>query len=142
IGLGTFAMLEIIKFFALAGIFLLALQMFAQAGSFIKVLALTSHIGLIAIPEMLIKTPLILIKKSLAVYTSLAAILPVDMQGGMLFRFLNNLDIFVIWKVILFSMGLAIVTQIPIKKSSWMVIYLWITWIILSTLLGGLVRIY
>lgn len=141
IGLGAFGIAEIIKLFVVAGVFMLAVRIKWGKTGFKKILSVTSHVNLVSIISVGISLPLILIKKSLNVYTSLAALLPPEYQNSLLHRLLNSFDVFAFWKIVLFSIGLGVVTEFPLKKSTLLVVYVWIGWIIVYSLLGNMVRI-
>jgi hypothetical protein len=141
ISLGIFTVSEIVKLFVAAGVFMLAVQIGLGESSFKKILAVTSHVNLVAALGMIVKLPLILTKKTLNIYTSLAVFLPVDYSNSFIHRLLNGFDIFAFWRIGLFSLGLAAVTELSLKKSTLLVIYVWTGWIIVFALFGNLVRI-
>jgi len=107
-----------------------------------RVFSVYSYSTLIAVPAMMVKFPLIMIKKDLNIQTSLALLLSADEKGGFLYSLLSSLDIFTIWQVVLVSMGMAVMYKYSTKKAFTTVLVLWLVWILaksgLSTLFGGI----
>jgi hypothetical protein len=110
--------------------------------TFRRVFSVYCYSGLVGIPGTIVKLPLTLVKKSADVQTSLAILLSPEAKGSFLYSVLSSFDIFVIWQVILVSMGLAVIYKFTPKKSYSTVIVVWIIWIFLksavSSLLGGM----
>jgi hypothetical protein len=109
--------------------------------SYKKVLSMFSYSTMVAIPETIVKVPLMVVKKTMRVHTSLAVLMPAGGEESVLFKILAKFDIFVIWQLALVSLGLSIIYNFTVKKAAGLVILFWIVWIIvsvgLSTLLGG-----
>ena len=139
--LGVFAIAEVIKLFAVALVFLFAVKLAVSDSPFGKILGVASYVNLVSIVEMGVKLPLILAKGTMSIYTSLAVILPNTYQNSIVHRLLNSLDVFSFWRIVLFSIGLAAVTQLSSKKSAFLVIYVWIGWIIIHALFANLIQI-
>lgn len=70
---------------------------------------------------LVFKWILILLAGSLHVYTSLAAILPLEQEKTFLFKVLDLFDIFYLWWVYVFGLGLAIMNSWDARKG-WMVV--------------------
>jgi len=108
-----------------------------------RVLSVYSYSGLVAIPSMIVKFPLIKIKGDLNVQTSLALLLSANAKDTFLYSVLSGFDIFSLWQVILVSMGMGVIYKYTTKKTFTTVVILWIMWIFLksglSSLFGGLV---
>jgi hypothetical protein len=109
--------------------------------TFRRVFSVYCYSALVGIPATIVKLPLTLVKKSTDVQTSLAILLSPDAKGSFLYNILSSIDIFVIWQVILISIGLAVVYKFTPKKSYTTVFVLWIVYVFLksglSSLLGG-----
>ncbi len=109
--------------------------------SFRRVFSVYTYSSLIAIPAMIVKFPLIMMKGNLNVQTSLALLLSINQKDTFLYNVLSGFDIFTIWQVILISMGLGILYKYSTKKAFTAVFILWIIWILLksglSTVFGG-----
>jgi len=92
----------------------------------------------------ILKSFLIISKNtSIGVTTSLAALLPTPDIGAtpsFLYRLLSKFDIFTIWQIVLWTTGLAVVYKFTTKKSGTLVGIVWGTWIVLSVVLGGLIK--
>jgi hypothetical protein len=110
--------------------------------TFRKVFSVYCYSALVGIPATIVKLPLTLVKKSTDVQTSLAILLSPDAKGSFLYNILSSFDIFVIWQVILISIGLAVVYKFTPKKSYTTVFVLWIVYVFLksglSSLFGGM----
>ncbi len=107
---------------------------------FKRVLSVFSYSSLVAIPASIIKVPLMLVKKSVNVQTSLAALMPSGSDDSVAFKILAKFDIFTIWQIALVALGLAIVYKFTVKKSASMVIGFWGLWIIISVGLSTLFK--
>ena len=109
--------------------------------TFRKVFSVYCYSSLIAIPSMIVKFPLIMIKGNLNVQTSLALFLSANAKDTFLYSVFSGFDIFSFWQVILISMGLGVMYKYTTKKAFTAVFVLWIIWIVaksgLSTLFGG-----
>ncbi len=111
-------------------------------GSFRQVFSACSYANFVAIPALVIKAPLILVKKSMHIQTSLALLLPSEASKSLLYRFLGHFDFFQIWIMILISMGITTVYGFNLKKSAGMVFSWWLLWIILSLVLRTLFKVF
>jgi hypothetical protein len=111
--------------------------------SFRKVFSVYCYSALVGIPATIVKLPLTLVKKSADVQTSLALLLSPDVKEKFLYKVFSSFDIFVIWQVILISMGMGVLYKYSTKKAFTAVLVLWVIWIFLksglSSLFGGMV---
>jgi len=107
---------------------------------FKQVLSVFGYSSLVSIPALIVKVPLILVKKSVRIQTSLAALMPSGSDESVLFKILAKFDIFTIWQIALISMGLAVVYKFSTKKSATMVVAFWAVWIILSVAVSSLLK--
>lgn len=82
-----------------------------------NIFSVTAWAGLIGIVEMLVKAPLMLAKNSMEVYTSLAVFLDTGLSKTWLFQLLNIVDVFIIWKIIVYSIGFSVVFKLSKNKS-------------------------
>jgi hypothetical protein len=110
--------------------------------TFRRVFSVYCYSNLIAIAAMIVKFPLIMMKKDLGVQTSLALLLSADSKDTFLYRILSGFDIFNLWQVILVSIGLGVLYRYTTKKAFTVVFVLWILLILgmsgLSSLFGGM----
>ena len=106
-----------------------------------RVFSVYCYSGLIAIPSMIVKFPLTMIKGDLNVQTSLALLLSANAKDTFLYSVLSSFDIFSFWQVILISMGMGVMYKYSTKKAFVAVLVLWIIYILaksgVSTLFGG-----
>jgi hypothetical protein len=113
--------------------------------TFRRVFSVYCYSNLIAIPAMIVKFPLIMMKKDLGVQTSLALLLSADSKDTFLYRIFSGFDIFTLWQVILVSIGLGVLYRYTTKKAFTVVFVLWILLILgmsgLSSLFGGMFSI-
>jgi len=92
--------------------------------------------GLVAIPGMLLKAPLMIAKESSDVRTSLAIILPAEDTSSFLFHILSWTDIFAIWMLVVAIIGAKVMLpRVPGQKVSTALI---ITYIVLALALATL----
>lgn len=108
---------------------------------FKKVFSVIAWSGLIGLVGEIIKTFLILSKgTSRGVVLSLAFVLPTPELGQsppILYRFLSQFNLFTIWELILWIIGLAVIYHFTTKKSATLVLSLWVIWIVISVTLGS-----
>ena len=109
--------------------------------TFKKMFSLVAWSGLIGFLGIAVKTFLILSKgTTVGVTTSLAAFLPSPELGaapGILYRLLSKFDLFTIWEMVLWTIGISVMYKFTMKKSACLVGTLWILWIVVSVALGG-----
>ncbi len=97
--------------------------------------ALTSMVG---IPASLVRIPLSMAKGTTQVATSLAAVLPPDAQETLLYRVLNQLDVFGLWGLALNILAVSIVGRVPMRGAAIGVIALWLVWVVAVVLVQSL----
>ena len=115
--------------FQVAGILLGALFIWI-VGNFVgggdqkygKVLATSLFIQMIAIPEMILKTILILQKEAVTVYIGFGSLVANADQSSFLVQFVNQLEFFAIWRLILWVIAFKALYNFSSKKSSILVI--------------------
>ncbi|MGB8658424.1 MAG: Yip1 family protein [Candidatus Zixiibacteriota bacterium] len=138
---GTLVVLAIV-----AGVLFLVFNVLLGGdSSYRRVFSVYAYSSLVAIPETIVKFPLIMIKKDSGVQTSLALLLSASDKNSFLYRVLASFDVFTIWEVILISLGMGVLYKYSTKKSLTTVLVLWIIWILakagLSSLFGGMLSI-
>ena len=106
--------------------------------TFRRVFSVYCYSSLIGIPTMIVKYPLIMLKKDINVQTSLALLLSADSKNSFLYSVLSSFDIFTIWQVILLALGMGIIYRFSTKKSFSAVLVLWIIWVLAKSALSGL----
>jgi len=108
--------------------------------SFGRMLSVYAYSSLVAIPAAIIKIPLVFMRETIEIQTSLALLLPPDMKESFVYRIFANFDIFTIWTLILTSLGFAVMYNFSRKKSATAVVILWLLWVFVSSALAGVFR--
>jgi hypothetical protein len=108
---------------------------------FKKMFSLVAWSSLVGIVGGILKMFLILQKGTThGVTTSLAILVPtpaIGETGSVLYRFLAKLDLFTIWNLVLWIIGLSVIYKFETKKSATLVIAIEVIWIIIAVALGG-----
>ncbi len=108
---------------------------------FKKVFSVVAWSSLVSLLGGIIKTLLILSKQTVhGVSTSLAILLPTPGladRPSVFYRVLSKIDIFIVWQLLLWMIGLAVINRFTTKKAANFVIPLWILWILVSVALGS-----
>lgn len=117
--------------FAKSGIFYLLFSLLGNRTVFKKVLSVVSYSFLVGIPEIILKTSLMLIKGSSKVYTSLVIFAPGIGFESPFFKVLNRIDIFTIWNLILISLGFSVIYNIGRKRAYAVVFASWAFWLVI-----------
>jgi len=108
-----------------------------------KVFSLFSWTGLIGVLAVLVNTAWTMYKGTrLGVSTSPAAFLtpavPPD-KPSLLYLLLSKLDVFTLWSLALWAVGLAVIYRFSMKKSAGLVLTIFGIWVVISVALGKLV---
>jgi hypothetical protein len=131
---------------ALGGIFSIGVSYLVIAGAllffgnfiyggqvkFSRVFAMTCWGGMIYLPEIIVKLPLMLVNNTLKVYTSPALFMGSDASNSLLFDLLDAFDVFAIWRIVVFAIGFAVIYNFSIKKSYTAVISLYVIYTAVS----------
>ncbi len=80
-------------------------------------LAVVLYASLVGVVESIVKIPLILQMGTTKVETGLALLLPGSLDGTLIYRFFHRLDIFIMWKVFLVALGVALIYKVEEKKA-------------------------
>jgi len=107
---------------------------------FKKILSVYSWSSMVAIPGFLLKTPLMLLKESSQIHTSLAALMPAGSEENLLFKILTHTDLFVIWEISLLSIGLAVMYKFSTKKTAGLVIGLYLFYVVIAVAFSMLTK--
>lgn len=108
--------------------------------SFKHIFALVSWGGLIGLPELIVKLPMMLMNRTLHAATSPAIFLSSSESKTLLYNLLDVFDVFTIWKIIVYSIGFAIIYNFSMKKSYTAVIALYVVYAGISISLGQLFK--
>jgi len=110
--------------------------------SFKKVFSIVVWSGLVGIIEAAVMTYLILSKgASIGVAMDLSILLPAPAIGeskSLLYRVLQRFDLFTIWSMILWTVGLSVSYKAPVNKTAVPVVVLWLIWIVIAVGFGVL----
>lgn len=128
----------------LAGLLLLAANLTLGAEAevkFRKVFSMVAWSSLVSSLAIILLTALMLMKgTSLGVTTDPTPLLPAQPLGEpktLTHRLLSKLDIFTIWQLILWTLGLSVFYRVAPQKAAIPVLSLWIIWIVVSVVAGG-----
>ncbi|MBN1550809.1 YIP1 family protein [bacterium] len=109
---------------------------FGGETTFKKMFAVISWSSLIGIISTVLRMIMVMSKgTSYGVTTSLAILMPTPGLGetpSILFRLLAHLDIFAIWGLVLFAIGISKISKLDINKSASVVIINWLIWVMIS----------
>ena len=131
----------LIMILIMAAIFYVASNlMIGGDSSFKKVFAIVAWSGLVGSVSLIIMTLLILSKGTMqGVALDLTIFLETPPLGGeksTLYRILSNLNVFTIWQIILWIIGLSVSYKSTTQKAAVPILSLWGVWIVLSVVLG------
>lgn len=101
---------------------------------YVDMLVLSGYVYLINILELLIKVPLMLNKWDMDVHTGLG-LLNIGEFGDFSYHFLAGLDIFALWRVILFGIGMGIIYK---KSTRPYLIAMSVVWLVLVAISAGM----
>jgi len=116
-------------------------SMLGHKAKFTEMFTAAVYGSLIGIPGAIIKVPLMFIKETAKVSTSLGLILPAEMEEGFLVRLLNHIDLFTIWTLVVMAIGFSVFSGAPRKKSYWTVFACWAVFILILSAAGGLFKV-
>ena len=109
--------------------------------SFKKVFAIVAWTGLIGVISFVIITLLILSKGTIhGVALDLSILLDTPAIGeekSVLYRILSKFDVFVIWQMVLYIIGMSVSYKSTVQKAAAPILSLWLLWIIISVAFSG-----
>jgi hypothetical protein len=112
------------------------------AAKFKKIFSMMSWSSLVGCLSIVISTVIILTKGTTqGVTTSLAVLMPVPAladKPSLLYRLLGKIDLFTIWSLVLWIIGLSVIYKFSTKKTAGLVITLWAVWIVISIAFGSM----
>ncbi len=113
--------------------------------NFKRMFSVVSWSGLIGLVGTTIIMLLALSKGTFnGVTTSLAVLLPTPELGAhktILYRLLSKIDIFVIWELAVWIIGVSVIFKFSTKKAATMILSLWGIWVVISILLGSILNV-
>ncbi|NOQ97186.1 MAG: DUF1282 domain-containing protein [Calditrichae bacterium] len=141
IGLIAGPIVWLIMILIMAAIFYVAANlMIGGDSSYKKVFAIVCWSGLIGSLSLIIMTLLILSKGTMqGVALDLTILLDTPPLGGeksALYRIFSNINVFTIWQIVLWIIGLSVSYKAATKKAAVPILSLWGIWIVLYIVLG------
>ncbi|MFP4547478.1 MAG: YIP1 family protein [Fidelibacterota bacterium] len=103
---------------------------------FMEMWAVAAFAGLIDMVASIIKVPLMVQKGTLNIYTSLAIFM--EESGSFLFRFMKNIDVFSLWKIIILAIGLSVLYKKKLTTPLTILIALWLIYCLGAAAFAGL----
>lgn len=142
IGLIAGPIVMLIMIVIIAGLFYVAGNlMIGGDTSFKNIFAMVNWTGLIGILSLIIMTLLVLNKGTLhGVALDLSILLDTPAIGeekSVLYRILSKFDIFVIWQMVVYIIGMSVAYKSTAQKAAVPILSLWGIWIIISVAFGG-----
>jgi len=89
------------------------------SATFRQVAAVLAHSGAVSILQHLFVTPLNYARESMSSSTNLGLLVPFLDQGSFVARFLGTIDLFIVWWVLVVSMGLGVLYRRPTAPVFW-----------------------
>jgi len=127
-----------------AGLFLMMgnLMIGNVAGvTFKKTFSIVAWTSLIGSLSMILMTFLIMSKgTSHGIAMDLSVVLPslkLGEEQTVIYRLLSKFDLFVIWQIVLWSIGMSVAYKTTTQKAAMPIVVLWGIWIVISVALGG-----
>ncbi len=93
---------------------------------------------IVALLGSAIKVPLVLYQKTIHVQTSLALLLPASQSKTILYNLLANFDVFTIWFLFVFGIGLATLYRFSQTTGLVAVFSTWFVWVMVKVSIGSL----
>src|SRR5574341_128925 len=127
---------QTISFFAIGAVFFFVGNiLLGGEGKFTQMLSITGLAQLVAIPEHIVKVPMILAKHTMKVHTDLSLFFPVSMEDNFLYKLFSQLDLFSFWKIYLIGLGMAVLYKFTTKKSMTAAFVVWGIYMIIASVL-------
>ncbi len=101
---------------------------------FSHLMTASGYIYLLYVLEMIIKAPLMLYKWDMGIHTGLG-LLGIGEEGTFIYTFLAGIDIFAIWRVILFGIAMGVIYKKDLKP---FMIAMFIAWLVVLAAMAGL----
>ncbi|HPC35673.1 MAG TPA: YIP1 family protein [Candidatus Marinimicrobia bacterium] len=136
----TSAVFIVVRTAVVAGVLILVSNfLFGGEVKYKSMLAVSAYASLVDIIANAVKVPLMLSQQTVRIYTSPAVFLQDD--STFWFRLFANLDLFVLWKVILLGIGVGVVSKVKTSKSIWTIFICWLIYCLAVAGIGGLAKI-
>ena len=108
------------------------------SATFKQVAAIFAHSGAVSILQSLFVTPLNYLRESMSSATNLGLLVPFLDEGNIVARFLGTIDLFIVWWLLVLSIGLAVLYRRKTSSIFWsfMGVYVVIA-LVIALLMGG-----
>lgn len=103
-----------------------------------QMLAVWGYSSLIGVIAVIVRTPLTLAKETALIHTGLGMFLSEEMLQTFFGRFLAGVDFFLLWQIIVASIGLATLSRASTGKPLVILLILWAVWLVIQAALGGM----
>jgi hypothetical protein len=140
-GLGFVAIAKLAQILPSAFVLWLALQFSVKRPRFLPVLMVVVMAFMVAIPEAVLTTLMMIAKGSTDVSFGLALLVPSELKSSPLNNMLMQIDVFSIWALALLIMGLPIMTGVTRRFAAITVGYVWAIWLLFTLVVGRPIQI-
>lgn len=121
----------------IAGIFLFVGNVILGGKStYKKVLSVTAHSWLIFVVSAIVALPIVLSKETVNVSFSLAMLLSEEGKGTFFYQLLAKIDLFAIWFIAVYSIGLAVIYKMRTQKMAMAVVSVYAIYALIFSALG------
>ncbi|MCU0606239.1 MAG: hypothetical protein MUF78_02165 [Candidatus Edwardsbacteria bacterium] len=100
----------------------------------------TAWAMMVNLPSSLVRVPLILAQETIKVQTSLALILPPEMEESFIYRLLAQVDVFTLWMLFVMATGYSVFTGLDRRRSYAATYGAWGLWALVAAALGGMFK--
>ncbi len=114
----------------------LLIPLFGGTGAFKRVFSVVCFSALIKVPSAILKLILTALTKSPYVTTSLALFVPGLAKDSFAYKVLAGFDFFIIWEMVLVSLGVSITNEIEKKNAYTLIFLIWIASIFVGIAFG------
>lgn len=137
VGMAMFVFGSVLIALVLSAFLLLVANVFLGGRTtYRQMLSAVLHIGLIYIPALIVKAPLVLARNDINVQTSLAAFLPSSDQKTFLYQILAQTDLFTLWMWGLCILAVSVLAGVPVRRAGFAVGGIWLVLSVGAAALG------
>lgn len=110
---------------------------FGGKSTFGNILVMTSYTYMIAVLESLVKIPLMVSQWRVDIHTGLG-LLGIGEKGSFLYNFMNGMDLFAFWRVIVLAVGMSVLYRREVKPFMIALVIYWIFQTTFFSFIGSL----
>ncbi len=126
----------VVIFLIFAALINLLIPLFDGTASFKHVFSVICYSSLVKVPASILRLILVVITGSPYISTSLSLLVPGMAKEAFSYRVLSGFDFFMVWEMVLVSLGISITTQTKKEKAYLIVFLIWIISIFVGASLG------